>query len=278
MPADQDRPVDSVPSLHQVFVTVSAPRGQDDGRWPAGRRTCAASSRDRPRAMPATIVTPSRADPCEQRKHLRGADHDRCRKPAVESAACMAWDSSQLPGRPLPGGVRAGRVRGGRPRLRQPAARQHVTRRSVPPRRSSASLASRSRSSASSWSARSDLRVRNFSPVVQITPFTARKIAALIGLAEQHPELMLEEQPNQADRDGREDDHPRQPLVCRLHLGMPDRAEESLDDPDPVTPDNRSAARMAVATCSPTMNARYGDSGAGRRSGRWPSCRRSGRE
>jgi hypothetical protein len=56
-------------------------------------------------------------------------------------------------------------------------------------------------------------------------------------LGEQLPELMLEEQPDQADRDRGYDQEPAQLLVHGLHPPVPDRAEEAADDPHPVAPE-----------------------------------------
>ena len=67
------------------------------------------------------------------------------------------------------------------------------------------------------------------------------------GLAEDHPEQVLEDQADEADRDGGQDDHPGQALVGRAELPpagargwpgqVPQGAEEPADHPHPVPPE-----------------------------------------
>ena len=63
------------------------------------------------------------------------------------------------------------------------------------------------------------------------------------GLGERVLQRRLQGQGDQADRDRRADDQPRQPLVGRLDPSLGERPEERADDLDPVAPRSRTAGR-----------------------------------
>ena len=72
---------------------------------------------------------------------------------------------------------------------------------------------------------------------VQDEPVDDQEDSRPDGLAEQHPELVIEEQPGQADRDRRDDQHPGQLLVGRRDIPLANGTEEAGDDAHPVAPE-----------------------------------------
>ena len=115
-------------------------------------------------------------------------------------------------------------------------------------------------------------RRRSRSPQQQDEPVEREERRCGDRLAQVDPEHVLQQQPADPDRDRREDEQPGEPLVG----SVTSRRTVLVTRPRTMRSQSRrkyTISASAVATCRPTTNARYGDSGASR-PGRGPSFRR----